>query len=101
MGKIIKQITCTEMGNPPQITLLTSPDWQSYELLDSGEGKKLERYGPYTFSRPEAQALWKPALPSSQWKQVQAVFHPTGGESGGAWEFLRPMPREWEMDYKV
>ncbi|OGO29189.1 MAG: SAM-dependent methyltransferase [Chloroflexi bacterium RBG_16_54_18] len=88
------------MGNPPNIVLLTSPDWQAYELLDSGGGKKLERFGPYILSRPEAQALWKPALPSSQWKQAHAVFHPTGGESGGVWEFLRPMPPEWEMDYK-
>ncbi len=88
------------MGSLPQIALLTSPDWQAYELLDSGDGRKLERYGPYIFSRPEAQALWKPALPSSQWKQAHASFHPTGGESGGAWEFSRPFPREWVMDYK-
>lgn len=88
------------MDNQPHITLLTSPDWRTYELLDSGDGKKLERYGPYIVTRPENQALWKPALPAEAWKKAQAVFHPAGGESGGAWEFTRPMPKSWEMEYK-
>ena len=43
---------------PPEITLLDSPRWTDYDLLDSGDGLKLERFGPYTFARPEAQALW-------------------------------------------
>jgi len=44
----------------PDLALLESPDWQDYELLDSGGGSKLERYGRYVFVRPEHQAIWKP-----------------------------------------
>ena len=40
--------------------LLLADDWQDYELLDSGEGHKLERFGPYKFMRPDSQAYWKP-----------------------------------------
>ena len=88
------------MSQPPQIALLTSPDWQEYELLDSGDGIKLERFGPYILTRPEPQALWKPALAADQWERAHAVFQTTGGESGGFWDFRRQMPREWEMNYK-
>ena len=49
-------------GAPAALALLTSPDWEDYQLLDSGNGQKLERYGPYTFVGPEGQAIWAPAL---------------------------------------
>lgn len=95
-----KVLPAKQMRNAPQITLLTSPDWQSYELLDSGDGRKLERFGTYIFSRPEPQALWKPALPVDAWKRADAVFQSTVGESGGAWEFSRAIPSTWLMEYK-
>ena len=72
-------------ANIPQLELLSAPDWEDYELLDSGNGKKLERYGPYTFERPEHQAVWRPALPEKAWRAADAVFEPSGGESGGDW----------------
>jgi 23S rRNA (cytosine1962-C5)-methyltransferase len=83
-----------------QLSLLTPPDWGDYELLDSGRGRKLERYGPYTFVRPEHQAIWQPALPRARWESADAVFEPTGGESGGEWRFNRPVAPVWEMEYK-
>jgi 23S rRNA (cytosine1962-C5)-methyltransferase len=84
----------------PQLTLLTSSDWQDYELLDSGRGAKLERYGAYTFVRPEHQAIWHPALPEKRWRAAHASFLPTGEESGGRWEFHRPVQTPWKMSYK-
>ncbi|MEW5871389.1 MAG: class I SAM-dependent methyltransferase [Chloroflexota bacterium] len=80
--------------------MLAAPDWQDYELLDSGNGAKLERYGAYTFVRPEHQAIWKPALPQSRWEAAHAVFQPTGGESGGQWQFRKPVRSPWTMSYK-
>ena len=65
-------------------TLLESTQWKDYELLDSGDGLKLERFGSYIFSRPESQAMWSRALPESTWKNVHANFVPSGEESGGA-----------------
>jgi 23S rRNA (cytosine1962-C5)-methyltransferase len=82
------------------LTLLTSPDWQDYELLDSGKGAKLERYGSYTFVRPEHQAVWRPVLPDDRWSAAHASFIPTGEESGGRWEFRRPVKTPWKMSYK-
>jgi 23S rRNA (cytosine1962-C5)-methyltransferase len=84
----------------PTLTLLTASGWSDYELLDSGKGAKLERYGPYTFVRPEHQALWQPALPAGRWQEAHAIFQPTGEESGGRWEFKRSIPHSWVMSYK-
>jgi 23S rRNA (cytosine1962-C5)-methyltransferase len=89
-----------EHTGEPELVLLTSPGWQDYELLDSGDGQKLERYGPYTFVRPEAQAVWKRALPQKRWQAAHAVFQPTQEESGGHWSFNKPVEPGWEMNYK-
>jgi 23S rRNA (cytosine1962-C5)-methyltransferase len=84
----------------PQLILLAAPEWQDYELLDSGNSAKLERYGDYTFVRPEHQAVWRPALPEERWRAAHATFLPTGEESGGRWEFHRPVKTPWKMSYK-
>ncbi len=84
----------------PELILASSPDWEDYELLDSGGGEKLERYGPYTFIRPEPQALWQPALPTALWQRADAVFQATSEESGGHWKFNRPVEASWVMQYK-
>lgn len=89
------------MKNTWQIELLASPRWQDYELLDSGDGQKLERFGTYTFVRPEAQALWKPRLPARQWNAAEAVFIPSGEESGGHWKFRQAVPEKWKLDYPL
>jgi 23S rRNA (cytosine1962-C5)-methyltransferase len=73
--------------------LKITPVWTDYELLDSGRGKKLERFGPYRFIRPEAQAIWQPKL--ADWP-ADAVFV---GEEEGHWRFNRPLPDRWEMSY--
>ena len=83
----------------PKITLLLSPHWNDYELLDSGGGQKLERFGPYTFARPEVQALWKKALPAEKWQAAHAYFNPSGEESGGHWFLQKPVEAKWEMRY--
>jgi len=84
----------------PELTLLPSPDWTDYELLDSGNGRKLERFGPYKIIRPEHQAIWKHSLPEAKWHAAQAVFQAAGGdEMGGNWQFRQPIT-PWEMHYK-
>jgi 23S rRNA (cytosine1962-C5)-methyltransferase len=83
----------------PKISLLLSPHWTDYELLDTGDGQKLERFGLYTFARPEVQALWKKALPPEKWQAAHAYFEPSGEESGGHWKFSKPVNEKWEMNY--
>ncbi|HSO27838.1 MAG TPA: class I SAM-dependent methyltransferase [Anaerolineales bacterium] len=84
----------------PPIEILSATDWSDYELLDSGAGRKLERYGDVLLDRPEHRALWQPVLPREVWDQAQAVFQPSGGESGGDWRFRQPIPKRWQLNYR-
>lgn len=86
--------------SPPEIHLLITPPWEDYELLDSGAGRKLERFGPHTLIRPESQAIWRPALPEARWRQAQAEFQPGGGETGGKWKVNKDIETDWLMRYK-
>ena len=60
--------------------------WADYALLDSGEGRKLERYGRVTVDRPEPQCLW-PRRDSALWAKADAVFDPSDEEDAGNWRF--------------
>ena len=77
---------------------LIGESWADYGLIDSGHGKKLERYGRFRFIRPEPQAMWAPA--STDWK-AQGEFVPGSDEDGGGrWEFAEPVPREgWTLKW--
>ena len=61
-----------------------TPEWAEYELLDSGEGKKLERFGEYVLVRPEPQARWAAALPAARWQAADGAYVEAGnGQRGG------------------
>lgn len=73
-----------------QPVILTGEGWQDYGLVDSGNGRKLERYGPYRFVRPEPQAMWSPRL--TEW-EAHGEFVPGSDEDGGGrWHFERDVP---------
>jgi 23S rRNA (cytosine1962-C5)-methyltransferase len=84
-----------------EIHLLSSNRWKDYELLDSGDGQKLERFGSYTFIRPEVQALWTCRQPAATWDSAHAIFQPSGEESGGHWAFKKKIPEQWDMKYTL
>jgi 23S rRNA (cytosine1962-C5)-methyltransferase len=73
--------------------------WADYALLDSGGGRKLERYGPYKVVRPEPQCLWTPALPASAWEAADAVFDPTDEEDAGRWRFQGRPKEAWPLGW--
>ena len=75
----------------PYINLLIPGKWADYELLDSGAGAKLERFGPYRFMRPESGAIWPRALPEREWATADGVFATVDEEGSGRWEFRRPV----------
>ena len=78
----------------PLATLIAEP-WDDWGLVDSGHGRKLERYGPVSVVRPEPQAMWAPA--SDNW-DPDATFVPGSDEEGGGrWVEHRPVPRDWEL----
>ena len=83
----------------PEPLILAGHGWQDYGLVDSGHGRKLERYGAYRFIRPEPQALWTPRL--AQW-DAHGEFVPGSDEDGGGrWMFDQPVPRDgWPLAWR-
>lgn len=75
---------------------LTTPSSPDYELLDSGENMKLERFGEVVVARPETEALWKKMRPEL-WKNAQATF--AFGEKKGAWDLKGSVPKEWTVSF--
>lgn len=74
--------------------------WPDYALVDSGDGRKLERYGRYSVVRPEPQCLWRPRLNASAWEKADALFDPSDEDEAGHWRFregpISPFPLSWE-----
>lgn len=66
----------------------------NYQLLDCGNGEKLEQFGSVLLIRPAAQALWRPKLPKSAWDKAHARF---SREQKNHWEILKPLPEKWEV----
>ena len=88
-------------AKPPAVAdtpgVMRTTGWKDYALIDSGGGRKLERYGPYSVVRPEPQCLWSPKLDAGRWDKADAVFDPTDEEDAGRWRF-KGKPREtWPM----
>ena len=77
---------------------LTTTGWKDYELLDSGNGMRLERFGQFRLRRPDPQAIWLPSLSRSEWDKHDAAFEETrnGKEF---WMPKRKMPESWQMKY--
>lgn len=80
----------------PQSKLLAGESWADFGLIDSGHGRKLERYGPHRFIRPEPQAMWAPRL--ADWRADGEFVSGSDEDGGGRWQFARPVPRDgWEL----
>lgn len=78
--------------------------WYDYSLIDSGDGRKLERFGPYFFSRPEPQALWSQNLSRKIWDNAAGTFLSSSvledKDEGGKWSLKTNIPERWEMSYE-
>ena len=81
--------------------------WKDYELLDSGSGEKLERFGAYVLARPEPKALWDKTMSAAEWAKLThtrfspgAGFAKAGKEDSGTWERLRKMDDQWYIRYR-
>ncbi len=85
-----------ELVEQPRI--LAGEGWEDYRLVDSGDGRKIEMYGPYRFIRPEPQAMWSPR--SDNW-QADGEFVPGSDEDGGGrWQFASPVPDTgWPLEW--
>lgn len=83
-----------------KLDVLTSTAWTDYALLDSGDGFRLEKFGPYELIRPDKQVIWKRGLPGEAWKSAQAEFTLGRGERGGQWRYKAEIPESWTIKYK-
>jgi 23S rRNA (cytosine1962-C5)-methyltransferase len=84
--------------------VLTPLSWPDYELIDTGDYEKLERFGQFVLRRPEPQAVWRKALSEGEWEgMAQAHFRKkeSGGKENerGEWALKEGMPGQWFVDY--
>jgi 23S rRNA (cytosine1962-C5)-methyltransferase len=77
--------------------VMRTTGWADYALLDSGGGRKLERYGGFRVVRPEPQCLWSPRLPAAEWAAADAVFDPSDDEDAGRWKLKGQPPEAWPL----
>jgi len=69
-----------------------------YALLDSGRGRKLEKFGAVTVDRPEPQAMWPQRLPKSMWEKADGIFDGSDEDEQGRWSHRGQTPRDWNME---
>jgi 23S rRNA (cytosine1962-C5)-methyltransferase len=84
----------------PEPQALLTRAWPDYALLDSGAGRKLERYGRFTVVRPEPQCVWAPRLPIQAWDEADAIFDPSDEEDAGRWRFRKPPPDTFPLRWR-
>ena len=72
--------------------------WRDYELIDSSDGERLERWGRYVLIRPDPQVIWKNAKQSKLWKHADATYK-RSSSGGGAWG-RNSLPESWQIEYQ-
>jgi 23S rRNA (cytosine1962-C5)-methyltransferase len=82
------------------IESIISPSWSHYELIDSGNGKKLEKFGKHILNRPEPQAIWSPRLSESEWVQMQTGEFNQNASHKGQWLGL-PSQEPWKIHVPI
>ncbi len=78
--------------------MLLADDWKDYELIDTGGGEKLERWGRYTLVRPDPQAIWPVSGNAKAWSSADAHYH-RSSTGGGKWEYKHSLPEHWTVNY--
>ncbi|MNW24200.1 Ribosomal RNA large subunit methyltransferase K [compost metagenome] len=73
--------------------------WKDYEVIDTGGGEKLERWGDIILRRPDPQIIWPLTSETSEWKQVHGHYH-RSSSGGGNWDMKKPVPERWTIGYK-
>ena len=81
-------------------SVMRTQGWADYELIDSGGGRKLERYGRFRVVRPEHQCLWAPRLPQADWAAAEAIFDPEGEEDTGRWRFSHTIDQQFPLTWR-
>lgn len=72
--------------------------WKDYEVIDSSEGEKLERWGKYILLRPDPQVIWQTEKRDPRWRKLNGHYY-RSKKGGGEWKFFN-LPKEWKIHYK-
>jgi 23S rRNA (cytosine1962-C5)-methyltransferase len=80
------------------MNVLSTKGFSDYELIDTGNGQRLERFGKYILVRPDPQIIWKPQKDDGVWQKADAVYVQQG--SKGSWENKGKIPEKWLLKYK-
>ncbi len=86
--------------NSSKIKTFYSRDWQDYELLDTGDHQKLERFGKYILVRPYEDAFWKKSLSQKEWDKADGVFFSSKKGAKSGWKIGSKIDPKWDMSYK-
>ncbi len=80
--------------------LETFDKFNDFELLDSGLGYRLERWGNAVLQRPDPQIIWQRSLPNKEWEKAAAIFSSPSGSDKGRWEVQKPLPNPWIIKFR-
>lgn len=83
-------------GRGHHVGLVLADRWRDFEVLETGDGMKKERWGDIVLVRPDPQVIWPRA--SADWGRCDAIYHRDAG-GGGRWEFRRELPESWTIRY--
>ena len=75
-----------------------SDKWLDYELIDTANGERLERWGDVTLIRPDPQIIWKCEGEAPEWSSAHARYI-RSSSGGGAWDYRRKLPESWQISY--
>lgn len=78
--------------------MFVASEWKDYEVLDTGDGEKLERWNDIVLRRPDPQAIWPKQQPEL-WNKADAYYH-RSTKGGGEWEFFKKLPERWTIRYR-
>ena len=79
--------------------MIAANQWKDYQLLDTSDGMRLERWGAYTLVRPDPQVIWKNQKKHPDWNKANASYH-RSSSGGGSWD-IRSLPEEWRIRYEA
>jgi 23S rRNA (cytosine1962-C5)-methyltransferase len=79
-------------------SMFYAKDWTDYELLDTGGGEKLERWGTFVLRRPDPQIIWPLEKETKAWQQSDAHYH-RSSSGGGQWDYQTELPDRWTITY--
>ncbi len=81
------------------MNMYVANQWKDYEVIDTGGGEKLERWGDVILRRPDPQIIWPLKQETNEWRQVHGHYH-RSSSGGGSWDMKQPIPERWTIGYE-